>query len=668
VQAASVSFMTLASLALHNTNGWRLQGASEAFFENPNDLALNIVLNLPFCFAFLLLARGGRKAPWMFAVMAMLVAVLLTYSRSGFLALVLAGLVCLWEFGVKGRRFHLVLAAVLACVLMVAVAPRKLLDPPEEHYAGQIKGAIDRGSADARTELLKTSLHIMAQHPLLGIGPGCFPSFTAEWVVAHNTYTEMGAECGIPALILFILALERDSTTCSCPEVRAVQGGPRVPHLYRGDDGQHGRLHTGAVFADTAYNLFPYFLIAYTCALRPPVRDRGGQSRGRACGEDDSSKDHQGSVCRPSQQPFLKFRRDERIRRPMNVHWQPRFTLPAIFLSAVLLQSIFLALLPASFSSNTSPDYTVFYGPAAQSLLNGKGLVAKSGVFLTLYPPGFCLYIAAAYHAADALGAERLHVITAANVLCMAVGCVLVFCIARRIFGERTGWISAALWITYVFNLWLVKQPNSEIAFHSLFYGAVFCFILSASKQDTKWAVLSGLLLGWAGWCVRLSYFCPGVLGLFFLLKRGSALKRRALLAAALVAAFMIAVLPWEWEVYRHTGQIVPLSTNGPSSMLDGATFIRRPGDYAAPAAAVDLMRRMHGHMTELQTTGRLIHYLADEFRHDPLPVVETLLPESSPGLVRHRVRQIREGDRRSANRLPGPVQPGRILVRKENS
>ncbi len=307
----------------------------------------------------------------------------------------------------------------------------------------------------------------------------------------------------------------------------------------------------------------------------------------------------------------------------MTVHWQQRFTLPAIFLAAVILQLLFLAGLPKSFSSNTSRDYAEFYSPAAQNLLAGKGLVVNSGPFLTLYPPGFPLFLAAAYRAADALGTDRLHMIAAANVLCMAAGCVMVFCIARKLFGQRTGMVSAALWITYIFNLWLVKQPNSEIPFIPLFYAAVLCFVLSISNQDAKWALLSGLLLGWAGLVRPIVLFVPGIFGLFFLLGRAGALKRRVVLATILIAAFVIAVLPWEVEVYRHTGKIVPLSTNGAGSILDGATFTRRPGDYAVPVAAADLMQRMSGHLRELQTTGRIVHYLADEFRQDPAPVLE---------------------------------------------
>lgn len=306
----------------------------------------------------------------------------------------------------------------------------------------------------------------------------------------------------------------------------------------------------------------------------------------------------------------------------MTVAGRQRLTIPAIFLAAVLLQSAFLALLPRSFSSNNSRDFADFYNPAAQNLVAGRGLVLNSGSFLTLYPAGFPIFLASAYRAADLLGLDRMHAVTAANILCMALGCVLVFCIARKVFGERAGLLAAALWITYIFNLWLTKQPNSEIPFIPLLYGAVFCFVLSVSDQDAKWAVLSGLLLGWAGLVRPIVLFLPGVFGAFFLLQRDLAPRRRVLLAAALVGAFVIAVLPWEWEVYRHTGKIVPLSTNGASSILDGVTFTRH-GGYAVPAGAAGLMQRMSGHLRDLQTTGKIFRYLAGELRDNPAAVLE---------------------------------------------
>lgn len=270
VQTAAVSFMTFASLGAHHMVAGRLAGATGGIFENSNDLAINLAVNLPFCFAFFIRSRGGlRKAAWLAAVVAMLLAILLTYSRSGFLALVLGGIVLLWEFGVKGRRFYLLALSAMLVIFMFAFAPENYSIRLESIFLGHIRGAIDRGSAEARTELLETSIHLMMQHPLLGVGPGNFPTFTGVWRVAHNTYAQMGAEVGIPALVLFLLVLgaglnnlfvaQRSALYKSSLEFRILVGG-LVASM--------GAYMVGAFFADTAYNLFPYFLVAYTCAAR----------------------------------------------------------------------------------------------------------------------------------------------------------------------------------------------------------------------------------------------------------------------------------------------------------------------------------------------------------------------------------------------------------------
>jgi O-antigen ligase len=271
VQAVAVSFMTFASLAVHHMSGGRLTGAAGGIFENPNDLAINIALNLPFCFAFLLRARGPiRKVLWSIPVAAMLAAVLLTYSRSGLLALVLAALVCLWEFGIKGRRFHLLLLAGVALVLMAAFHPEHTVARLESIFATEkIQGSGDRGSVEARKEMLETSLRLMAQHPLVGIGPGNFPIVTGEWLVAHNTYTEMGAEAGIPALILFLLVLGAGLRNLFVAQQSALFKADSEFRIFTGGlMASMAAYMLGAFFSDTAYNLFPYFLVAYTCGLR----------------------------------------------------------------------------------------------------------------------------------------------------------------------------------------------------------------------------------------------------------------------------------------------------------------------------------------------------------------------------------------------------------------
>ena len=56
----------------------------------------------PFAFAFLLATRNlASKAFWFLSMGLIIYAVLLTYSRGGFIALLAAGAVVMWEFAVK---------------------------------------------------------------------------------------------------------------------------------------------------------------------------------------------------------------------------------------------------------------------------------------------------------------------------------------------------------------------------------------------------------------------------------------------------------------------------------------------------------------------------------------------------------------------------------------
>ena len=271
IQAATVSLITVASIIARHTQEGRLMGIQKGILENPNDLAINIAINIPLCLAFLFAARGGlRKVLWAFGLLCMFYAVVATYSRSGMVATVITLLICLWEFGVKGKRTLFLMSTGLIGMLalgIMLVTPRYLVRI-ESLVRGNIQGSDDRGSLEARSELLKESLWLTVHHPIFGIGPGNFPAVTGEWRVAHNTYTELSAEGGVPALALFLALL-----IMSLRKVRSVR---KLPGYARDSS---IRLWTsalwaamaayiaGAAFASTEYNLFPYFMVGYICAL-----------------------------------------------------------------------------------------------------------------------------------------------------------------------------------------------------------------------------------------------------------------------------------------------------------------------------------------------------------------------------------------------------------------
>jgi len=185
--------------------------------------------------------------------------------------LILSIAVCVWEYGVKGKRGQLVALTVVATLLGLGVA----LSSP--HYRARVASIISgraegdaagTASLDERKALFKKSVVVALTHPLLGVGPGCFRLVDQTWLVAHNAYTELAAESGIPALILFLMAmgaafknislLRKSQNYRDDPEFRLF-----TQALWAGLVG----YLAGSCFASTEYNLYPYFVIGYTCAM-----------------------------------------------------------------------------------------------------------------------------------------------------------------------------------------------------------------------------------------------------------------------------------------------------------------------------------------------------------------------------------------------------------------
>jgi len=269
MQAVGVSLMTIVAVIVNNRMQGRLAGMGDGLLSNPNDLAMNIAMNWPLCLVFLLTAGGILKRSfWAVAMLVMIYALMATYSRAGFMALAVAILICLWDFGIRGRRAYLLGIAALGLAGMIVVAPGNYVKRLETLFGKFQEGDYDRGSAEARKELLEKSLAITATHPLFGIGPGNFPSYTGLWRVTHNTYSQLSSECGIPALLLFLLLLRR--TFLNLFYLRKM---PRAPdkqemHLYASAlSASFVAYLVGAFFSSSAYELFPYYMVMYTTLL-----------------------------------------------------------------------------------------------------------------------------------------------------------------------------------------------------------------------------------------------------------------------------------------------------------------------------------------------------------------------------------------------------------------
>lgn len=187
-----------------------LQGPGGMMLDN-NDLCLGLTMGLPFMF-FL---RRIAEQRWLrrFLVIAFgltCVAVVCTLSRGGFLTMVL---VCLLIFN-KLKRSILPWVFV---TLAAGIVPFVLPDDFKERL-DTLKDPTAEGSAAGRLYAWKVGMKMVAAHPFFGVG---FEGFVSNFRrydpltvrrkdgvksvrVAHNTYVQVWAELGTPALVCFL--------------------------------------------------------------------------------------------------------------------------------------------------------------------------------------------------------------------------------------------------------------------------------------------------------------------------------------------------------------------------------------------------------------------------------------------------------------------------------
>jgi len=267
IQAASAAVMAAATLWKGNSVLGRLEGVLGGNYSDPNDLALSFVISIPLCLAFLFLARHWFwKAVWTSAILAMTSAILETGSRGGFLALIVTAAFCLWAFAIRGRRpYVLVIAAALGVAISLMFGGMVI---------GRLKGTFNSkedtaaayASSEERQELFWRSVEVTEQHPLFGVGPGNFAQLSGNWHIAHNSYTQMSSEGGMPALILYLLVLW--SGINNTRKARRYANRDKETTLFA--KALHCTLIgylVGAVFLSMDYAFYPFFLVAYTTSL-----------------------------------------------------------------------------------------------------------------------------------------------------------------------------------------------------------------------------------------------------------------------------------------------------------------------------------------------------------------------------------------------------------------
>jgi len=291
-----------------------------------------------------------------------------------------------------------------------------------------------------------------------------------------------------------------------------------------------------------------------------------------------------------------------------------------IVAAAAAAQIAFLWAAPKGRPPEKPTDFVVYYEPVARSILAGEGITRHGGPAVR-YPPGFPAALAGIFWGAGRLGVADAAAVTAVNVAAAALSAALVFLVAQIIFGTRVGVWAALLWATYPLNLWLSREPNSEVFFIPLVLAGAYLWLRAAPRAGRGGALAAGAAWGAAALVRPAGLFLPFAAAAGQLVFPGSRRPARMVAAGITLAAFAAAVAPWVIYAGRATGRFVPLSVGGPPTIINGLSFTATrttPAWPAVPAGVRALGARVAARTPTPASWRGLAACVADEARREP--------------------------------------------------
>lgn len=267
----AASALALALAGLSGLTAGRRLAASSTY--DPNDMAFIMVCGLPFVFLLAKRLRGPWRWLALGAGVVVVLAIASTGSRGGAMGLaVLAGFLLVADRTLTvGKR--LLVAAICAFVFWF-LAPESAQNRFLTMFTPE--GDYNVSSSSGRIETWKRGMKIMFMHPVLGVGVSGFETangiyFGSEgsrWKAAHNSLIEVGAELGLPGLVMF-MGLLWSSLRSSLRLARsdALSSGHPIRDLAMAVAASLVGYAVAGFFLSQGYSCVVYLLVAMTILL-----------------------------------------------------------------------------------------------------------------------------------------------------------------------------------------------------------------------------------------------------------------------------------------------------------------------------------------------------------------------------------------------------------------
>jgi O-antigen ligase len=263
-----LSFEVIKNYATGNfsVEGYRAMADVKGMFGNPNAQAMHFVSITPIAVALCFAARNFLgKLVYITLTVLFIAGNIFTFSRGGFLGLIVVGLVLAWKIG-RESRVKVMLASAVVGLIFIAVAPG--------NYGLRILSifipALDPvGSSGQRQDLLWTSVVVTLRNPW-GIGMMNFPLINPRALVTHNSYTQVSAEMGVLALVCYLMLIVTPFKRLLWIEQELYEERRRcsIYYLAIGLQASIVGFAVASFFDSAAYQWFLYYLVAYAVCLR----------------------------------------------------------------------------------------------------------------------------------------------------------------------------------------------------------------------------------------------------------------------------------------------------------------------------------------------------------------------------------------------------------------
>jgi 4-amino-4-deoxy-L-arabinose transferase-like glycosyltransferase len=208
------------------------------------------------------------------------------------------------------------------------------------------------------------------------------------------------------------------------------------------------------------------------------------------------------------------------------------------------------------------------YVALAGSLMDGRGF-ALANRPTSIRPPLYPAFIAAVWSVAP--GRSYISV-RACQIALSVISVLLVYYLGRELFNPRVGRVAAAIWCFYPSFLFAGVLLLTEVLFTTLLLGACACgvAVIRSDSRKVYWAAGCGLCVAFGALTRSVLWPMPLALAPALAAVSSPTWRVRALVAFALMTAYLTAMAPWSIRNTRLQQTFVVVDTMGGMNLRMG--------------------------------------------------------------------------------------------------